>query len=86
MERVEGHSEVLVVEQIEVVAPHLVHHHAVGVRVEAPRGDVDIPVVEEDPRVGSFRRRLAFARLLLDETRDRGDARVDRFVELAVHL
>jgi hypothetical protein len=40
--------------------------------------------VQKRPRVGLLGRRLPFARLLLDETADRLDRRVDALVEAAV--
>ena len=48
---------------------------------QQPRGDVEVVVVEEDPRLGLLGGRLALLRFLLDEVRDRRDRRVDALVE-----
>ena len=46
--------------------------------------DVEVLAVEEDPDLGALGRRLALARLLLDEVADRPDRAVERLVEDAV--
>ena len=51
VERVQHHSEVLVLPEVDVVAAHLVGDHPLGLAVpHAPR-HVDVLLVEEDPRL-----------------------------------
>ena len=69
VEGVEEHREVVVLPQLRRVAPHLVGDAPLRVRFAAPRRDVDVVVVEEDPRLGLLGGRLALVRLLLHEVR-----------------
>ena len=48
------------------------------------RADVDIPVVEEDPRVGRLARQFAFSGLRLDEVIQRRHILIDALVKTAV--
>ena len=86
VEGVEEHREVVVLPQLRRVSPHLVGHAALGVRLEAPSRDVNVVVIEEDPRLGLLGGRLELVRLLLDEPADRFDGGVDRLVELPVDM
>jgi hypothetical protein len=81
VQRVDHEGEVLVAEDVAVVAPQLVGNLALGMAVPASRGDVQVLGVEQDPRIGFLGRRRAFAWFLLDEIADRGGRGVDRFVE-----
>ena len=56
VERVEQDAEVVVLPQVRAVAAHVVGDDALRMRVPAPARDVDVLVVEEDPRLRSARR------------------------------
>ena len=86
VEGVEDDREVLVVEDAEVVAPHLRRHHPLRLAVVTAAGDVHGVVVVEDPDLGRFRRRFPFERERLDESAHAGNAVVDGIVEAAVEL
>ena len=85
VERVERRDEVLVLDRLERVAPHLVGDPArIGRGVPQARRDVHAVVVVEDPRVGPLGRRCALDRHLLHETAERRSGLVHAFVEHAV--
>ena len=86
VEGVDDEGDVLVAEDVAVVAAQLVGHLALGMAVPAARRDVEVDVVEEDPGLGLLGGRLALARLLLDEVGERRDAGVDGVVETAVEV
>ena len=86
VEGVEDDREILVVEDAEVVPPHLGRHHAVGLAVPVPAGDVHRLVVIEDPDVGRLGGRFALERERLDEAADPGHPVVDGVVETAVEI
>ncbi len=52
--------------------------------VPAARGDVEVGLVEEDPRFGLLGGRHALTRLLLEEVGERRHLGVDAVVELTV--
>ena len=84
VESVEDETEVLVLEEIEVVPAHFVRDHALRMGIEAARGDVDVLVVEENPGLRPLGGKHAFTRLLLDEVGGRLKARVDCLVQLPI--
>ena len=85
VERVEERAEVVVLAELGGVAAHLVRNPlAPGRRVPHPGGDVDIRVVEHDPRLGRLGRGRAGVGNVLDEVGDRRHRLVDRLVEDAV--
>ena len=84
VERIEHDSEVLVLENIPMVAAHLVYDHPLGMAVPATRGDVDVLIVEKHPRFRFFGCRRPLVRLLLDEVADGRNARIGRVVELPI--
>jgi hypothetical protein len=79
VERVEQDRDVVVVEHVERVAPHLAGDAAIGLGLVHARADVDVLVVEEDPGLGLLRGGCPFARLLLHEVRERCHRGVDLF-------
>ena len=81
MEGIEQHRKGVVLPQLGGVAAHLVGDPAIRPALPAPRGHVDVIVIEQHPRLGAFGRRLAFVRLLLEEVADRLVRRVDLLVE-----
>ena len=84
VEGVDREREVLVAEDVAVVAAQLVGDLALGMAVPVARADVEVDLVEQDPRLGLLGRRLPFVGLLLDEVADRIDGAVDLFIETAV--
>ena len=84
VERVEAPRHVVVADDGGVVAPHLVRHQAVRLRLPAAADDVDVLVVEEEPDLGLLRSRGALVGIRLDEVRHRQHAVVDGLVEPAV--
>ena len=87
VEGVEDDAEVIVLPQLVGVAAQLVGDPLLGRRrVPAPRGDVDVVVVEHHPDVGLLGRRLAVARRDLQQAAEAGELLVDLFVEAAVEL
>jgi hypothetical protein len=86
VQRVDDEGEVLVAEDVAVVAPQLVGDLALRVAVPAARRNVQAASVEENPGVGFFGGRRSLARLLLDEIGDRLDERIDLLVQVAVNL
>ena len=86
VEGVEADRQVLIVEDGLAVAPHLAHHHPLGMRVETARRDVQVVLVEHHPRFGALGRGLALVRLLLDELGGRNVVTVHRLVERTIEL
>ena len=75
VERVDDEREVLVAEDVAVVAAQLVGDLAFGMAVPAARRDIEVVVVEEDPRLGLLGGGLALLWFLLDEVGQRRDER-----------
>ena len=67
-----------------MVPTHLVGDHPLRMAVPAPDADVEVAIVEEDPRLGLLAGGLAFVRFLLDEASHRFHSRVSQIVQLAV--
>ena len=85
VEGVEEDGESVVLAELVGVAAHLVGDPlALGRGVPDPRGDVDVRLVEQDPRLGPLGRGRADVGHLLDEAGDGRHRRVDRLVEDAV--
>jgi hypothetical protein len=84
VKRVEQDGTVVVLEQRERVAAHLVGDDAIGRRAKAARRHVDVPAVIEQPDLGLLGRWIALTRLLLQEAVNRRDAEIDAFVQRAV--
>ena len=61
-----------------------VSDHPLGMAVPAPRGNVHVVIVEEEPDLGQLGRFLSLVRLLLNESRNRLDSLVRVLVENAV--
>ena len=84
VERVEHHRQMIVVVQVLRVATHVIGHPMLGMRFVEFRGDVNVFLVEEDPRLRALRRQRAFVRLLLHEVGEGfGDA-VHRLIHRAI--
>ena len=82
VEGVEEGGERVVLAELAGVAAHLVGDPlTLGGRVPDPGGDVDVDLVEEDPRLGPLGGGGADVGHLLDEPGDRGDGLVDPLVE-----
>ncbi len=87
VERIEQHAEEVVLAELAGVAAHLVRYPpALGRRVPHPRRDVDVRVVEQDPRLRPLGRRLPRIRHQLHQARDGRHGGVDRLVEHAVEV
>ena len=85
VERVEEGGERVVLAELARVAAHLVGDPlALGGRVPDPGGDVDVGLVEQDPRLGPLGGGRADVGHLLYEVGDGGHRLVDRLVEHAV--
>jgi hypothetical protein len=83
---IENDGEVVVIEDIAVVPPHLIRHDPLGVAVPTASSDVDIVFVEEYPDLGPLGCRLSFSGLLLDKSVDRRDSTIGALFELAVDV
>ncbi len=86
VESVDEERDVIVLEDVVVVATHLVGHECVRPALPASERHVDGVVVEEEPAFGFLRRNLTFHRLHLEEVSERGRRRVDGFIELTIEL
>ena len=86
VERVDEERDVIVLEDVVVVATHLVGHEGVRPALPASERHVDGVFVEEEPAFSFLRRHLTFDRLHLKEVGERGRRRVDRFIELSIEL
>ena len=87
VKRIEKHGERVVLTELAGVAAHLVGHPlALGRRVPDPRRDVDVRLVEQDPRLGPLGRRRSHIRRQLDEAADGGNSPVDGLVQHSVEV
>ena len=77
VERVEHHAERVVLPQLVGVAAHFIGDAPLRMRLPVARRNVDVVVVEEDPRLGLLGGGLEFVRLLLHEVGNRGRGPVD---------
>ena len=84
VQRVDHERDVLVAEDVAVVAAQLVRHLAIGLTVPAPCRHIQIGVIEQDPRLGLLGGHLPLARFLLNEVGERRDGAVDGLLETAI--
>jgi hypothetical protein len=86
VERIERDGEVVVIAEVRAVAAHFIEDHPLGVAIPAPARQVQIVVVEQDPRFGPLARRRARLRFGLNETGERLDLPIHLVVQLSVDL